>query len=268
METVVACLRVSEQGPKILLSEHLDGPAPVLVYRVADYTEAVAQLRAAGATDVRELEIPHGPCASVRTAEGQRFAVYELRASRRPDLLRRPLRRLSRAVSPGGQHPRTWRGRTIPIGPTVWLARSSGRPDAGPAGRRLAVGPVGAAGPVAVLARARHPRRRDRRDRGGGCRRCPSDRGQRSPATSRPSAGSMPPCSPTTPSSRRRSAPRWPGSPRSRSPTRFVSRSSSTRRSRAGSREPSSRCPPRRHDSPRPTSRRDGTPILAAPTRS
>jgi hypothetical protein len=78
MGTVVACLRVSETGPKILLSEHVEGETPILVYRVAEYATAVARLRAAGVTDVRELEIPHGPCASFRTVNEQRFAVYEL----------------------------------------------------------------------------------------------------------------------------------------------------------------------------------------------
>jgi hypothetical protein len=78
MATVVACLRVSESGPRILLSEHVEGEIPILVYRVAAYRDAVERLRGAGATEVRELEIPHGPCASLRMHNGQRFAVYEL----------------------------------------------------------------------------------------------------------------------------------------------------------------------------------------------
>ena len=41
------------------------------------YAAALAALRGAGATDVRELEIPQGPCASVRL-HGLRLAVYEL----------------------------------------------------------------------------------------------------------------------------------------------------------------------------------------------
>jgi hypothetical protein len=77
MGTVVACLRVAGAGPQILLSGHLEGEVPILIYRVADYAEAVAKLRAAGVS-LRELEIPHGPCASFTAAGGQRFAVYEL----------------------------------------------------------------------------------------------------------------------------------------------------------------------------------------------
>ncbi len=77
MGTVVACLRVSGDGPSILLSGHLEGPAPILVYRVADYATAVAGLRDAG-LDVHELEIPHGPCATFTAPGGQRLAVYQL----------------------------------------------------------------------------------------------------------------------------------------------------------------------------------------------
>jgi len=78
MGTVVACLRVSESGPRILYTEHLEGTMPILVYRVASYDDALAQLRNAGITKIRELGIPHGPCAAFHTANGQELAVYEL----------------------------------------------------------------------------------------------------------------------------------------------------------------------------------------------
>ena len=77
MGTTVACVRVSPDGPALLLSGHLEGPSPILVYRVDDYAESLTALRAAGATDVHELEIPQGPCASVRLHD-LRLAVYEL----------------------------------------------------------------------------------------------------------------------------------------------------------------------------------------------
>jgi hypothetical protein len=82
MGTVVACLRVAETGPAILLTDHLEGNEPILVYRVADYTPAVVALRAGGVSELRELEIPHGPLASFRAPGGTRLAVYELT---RPD---------------------------------------------------------------------------------------------------------------------------------------------------------------------------------------
>jgi hypothetical protein len=78
MGTVVALLRVTGDGPAILLSGHLEGEVPILIYRVDDYAAAVEELRTAGAEDLREVEIPHGPCAAFRAPGGQRLAVYEL----------------------------------------------------------------------------------------------------------------------------------------------------------------------------------------------
>ncbi len=78
MGTMVACLRVSQDGPSVLLSGHLEGENPILVYRVVDYDATIAHLRAEELTDIRELEIPHGPCASFRAPGGQRVAVYQL----------------------------------------------------------------------------------------------------------------------------------------------------------------------------------------------
>jgi hypothetical protein len=78
MGTVVACVTVSDDGPAVLLSGHLEGEVPILVYRVADYRATVAGLRARGMTALHEIEIPHGPLASFEAAGGQRFAVYEL----------------------------------------------------------------------------------------------------------------------------------------------------------------------------------------------
>jgi hypothetical protein len=81
MDTTVAALRVSREGPLVLLAGHLHGERPVLVYRVADYAAATGALRAA-AVELHELEIPHGPCAAFRALGDQRLAVYQLT---RPD---------------------------------------------------------------------------------------------------------------------------------------------------------------------------------------
>jgi hypothetical protein len=78
MGTVVACLRLSETGPAVLLSGHLEGPMPILIYRVADYAAAISRLRSAGIGEIHELEIPQGPCASFRAPGGQRLGIYEL----------------------------------------------------------------------------------------------------------------------------------------------------------------------------------------------
>jgi hypothetical protein len=78
MGTTVAALRIADAGPQILLSGHLQGERPILVYRVADYGRAVEALRTAGLTEIDELEIPHGPCAAFRMEGGQRYAIYQL----------------------------------------------------------------------------------------------------------------------------------------------------------------------------------------------
>jgi catechol 2,3-dioxygenase-like lactoylglutathione lyase family enzyme len=77
MDTVVAALRLADAGPQVLLSGHLGGERPVLVYRVDDYAAAVAALRSRGAT-LHELEIPHGPVAVVTGPGDQPVGVYEL----------------------------------------------------------------------------------------------------------------------------------------------------------------------------------------------
>jgi hypothetical protein len=77
MGTTVAALRPATGGPLVLLTDHLEGEAPILVYRVANYEAAVAALRAAAVEELRELEIPHGPCARFDGPAG-RIAVYEL----------------------------------------------------------------------------------------------------------------------------------------------------------------------------------------------
>ena len=71
--------------PRILLTDHLDGDRPVLVYRVADLKVAVATLRERGWTPERSLEIPHGPCSSFRSPGGHRIALYQLV---RPEVVR------------------------------------------------------------------------------------------------------------------------------------------------------------------------------------
>jgi hypothetical protein len=69
MGTTVACLRVSESGPAILLSGHLQGQGAILVYRVQDYAATVAQLRARNLA-VHELEIPARPVRDVHDGGG------------------------------------------------------------------------------------------------------------------------------------------------------------------------------------------------------
>jgi hypothetical protein len=74
----VAMIEVTPEPPRILLTDHVDGDRPILVYRVADLPLAVAELGRRGWTPERSLEIPQGPCASFRSPGGHRIALYQL----------------------------------------------------------------------------------------------------------------------------------------------------------------------------------------------
>lgn len=74
----VAQVRVSEGGPRLLLADHLEGEAPVLVHRVAALDAAIEALETRGLELEARFGIPHGPCAAFRSPGGQRLAVYEL----------------------------------------------------------------------------------------------------------------------------------------------------------------------------------------------
>jgi catechol 2,3-dioxygenase-like lactoylglutathione lyase family enzyme len=78
----VAQVRLSASGPRLLLADHLEGEAPVLVHRVADLEATVARIERRGFEIGARFGIPHGPCAELRTPGGQRLAAYELT---RPD---------------------------------------------------------------------------------------------------------------------------------------------------------------------------------------
>ena len=74
----VAMVQLTEGPPHILLTDHLEGERPVLVFRVADLGSALATLEARGWEREGAFEIPHGPCCSFRTPGGHRIALYEL----------------------------------------------------------------------------------------------------------------------------------------------------------------------------------------------
>ena len=83
MGTRVAMIALTDGPPRILLTDHLDGEQPILVYRVANLETATTELRDRGWEPDRTLEIPQGPVASFRAPGGQRIAVFELT---RPDV--------------------------------------------------------------------------------------------------------------------------------------------------------------------------------------
>src|SRR3954452_20363605 len=73
----VAMLEFTEHPPRILLTDHVDGDRPIMVYRVADHAAAVAELKELGWSAERSLEIPQGPVSSYRSRGGHRIAIYE-----------------------------------------------------------------------------------------------------------------------------------------------------------------------------------------------
>jgi catechol 2,3-dioxygenase-like lactoylglutathione lyase family enzyme len=83
MGTRVAMLELAQQPPSLLLAGHLEGEAPVLVYRVSDLKRAMEELEGRGWEHGATFEIPHGPICSFATPGGQRLAIYQLT---RPDV--------------------------------------------------------------------------------------------------------------------------------------------------------------------------------------
>lgn len=76
--TRVAMIELTADPPRILLTDHLEGERPILVYRVADLSAAITELKARGLAPERALDIPQGPCRSFRTPGGHRIAMYQL----------------------------------------------------------------------------------------------------------------------------------------------------------------------------------------------
>ena len=70
-------VRLSDSPPKLLLTDHLEGDQPILVYAVPDLDAALASLEARGWERERMLELPMGPACSFHAPGGQRIALYE-----------------------------------------------------------------------------------------------------------------------------------------------------------------------------------------------
>ena len=74
----VAGVRLSAQGPVVLLADHLAPGPPVLIYRVADLERSSADLRARGwQPEAGPFGMPSGPCTTFRDPAGARLAIYE-----------------------------------------------------------------------------------------------------------------------------------------------------------------------------------------------
>jgi hypothetical protein len=78
MGTRVAMIELGDQAPRLLLADHVEGDAPILVYRVDSLAAGMAELAARGWVEGTTLEIPQGPVCSFTAPGGQRIAIYEL----------------------------------------------------------------------------------------------------------------------------------------------------------------------------------------------
>jgi predicted enzyme related to lactoylglutathione lyase len=74
----VAKIELTAGPPHVLLTDHLEGDRPILVYRVSDLDASLAQLKKHGWKKGTNLEIPMGPCCSFTSPRGHRIALYEL----------------------------------------------------------------------------------------------------------------------------------------------------------------------------------------------
>ena len=78
MGTKVGAVELTEGPPLVLLTDHVEGERPILVYRVGSLAAALEDLAGRGWERESTFEIPHGPCCSFRTPAGHRVALYEL----------------------------------------------------------------------------------------------------------------------------------------------------------------------------------------------
>jgi hypothetical protein len=85
--TRVAMVELGE-GPGFLLAEHLEGDAPVLVFRVDDLDAAVADLGGRGVRTGDRFEFPYGDGVEVVSPGPQRVAIYERTREERGESLR------------------------------------------------------------------------------------------------------------------------------------------------------------------------------------
>ncbi len=87
-DTRVVMLRLTPDGPALLLAEHLHGDRPILVYRVPDLDAAEADLVARGVTCSPRFGFPDGDATELELPGPQRIAIYERTRPDRAALVR------------------------------------------------------------------------------------------------------------------------------------------------------------------------------------
>lgn len=82
-ETRVAMVKLTDDPPALLFTDHLEGDRTIFIFRVENLRRALTRLSKRGWTREDTLEIPQGPCCSFVSPHGQRVAIYE---RKRPDV--------------------------------------------------------------------------------------------------------------------------------------------------------------------------------------
>ena len=73
----VACVKISNKEPYILLADHIEKKDPILIYRVNNLDNTFSYLKSRGWIEEKRLEIPNGPCYLFRDPAGNHIAIYE-----------------------------------------------------------------------------------------------------------------------------------------------------------------------------------------------
>jgi catechol 2,3-dioxygenase-like lactoylglutathione lyase family enzyme len=73
----VACVRVSNSGPLLLLADHIKKNDLIMIYRVSSLDSTASTLHSQGWKEEKMLEIPPGPCYTFRDPAGNAIAIYE-----------------------------------------------------------------------------------------------------------------------------------------------------------------------------------------------
>jgi predicted enzyme related to lactoylglutathione lyase len=73
----VACIKISERDPFVLLANHLKKKDIILIYRVSNLDDTASELRSRGWKEENKLEIPLGPCYTFRDPADNSIAIYE-----------------------------------------------------------------------------------------------------------------------------------------------------------------------------------------------
>ena len=81
----VACVKLSDKEPYILLANHIERKDLMLIYRVNNLDKAASVLRARRWKEEKILEIPNGPCLTFRDPADNSIVIYE---NRRPHVMR------------------------------------------------------------------------------------------------------------------------------------------------------------------------------------